>query len=187
MGMNQYPVVVEHIYVSPGHNYFGKPKDGPGGHETRDVASVRVHAGLGIEGDRYFAVPAHFNAQITFIDADVLEDVRARLALEALDPIQTRRNIVLRGVPLLQLIGQEFTLDFGDEQVEFEGASHCAPCAWMDAMYGEGAREALRGRGGLRARILTDGEIRRGRAMLTTDAPLDLGATTAPLKYPAIP
>lgn len=185
--MNCYPVTIEHIYVSPGHNYFGKPKDGPGGHATHDVERVRVHAGLGIEGDRYFAVAAHYNAQITFIDADVLEDVRTCLELEALDPIHTRRNIVMRGVPLLQLIGQEFTLDFGDEQVDFSGASHCAPCAWMNAMYGEGARDALRGRGGLRARILTDGEIRRGAATLIAETTLDLAAVTAPFKYPALP
>lgn len=185
--MNTIPVTIEHIFVSAGHNYFGKPKDGPGAFETRDVENVRAHAGLGLEGDRYFAVPAHYNAQVTLIDADVLEDVRAQLELDTLHPIHTRRNIVIRGVPLLQLIGQEFTLYFGDDQVEFSGASHCAPCAWMDAMYGDGARAALRGRGGLRARILTDGVIRKGNALLKTSAPIDLAAVTEPLKYPALP
>jgi MOSC domain-containing protein YiiM len=73
----------------------------------------------------------------------------------------------------IQLIGQPFTLDFGDHQVEFLGARHCAPCAWMDAMLAPGARKFLRGRGGLRARIVTSGTVKRGKAVLATNAVLD--------------
>jgi hypothetical protein len=59
--------VIRHLYVSPGHNYFGRPKDGPGDHTTVDAARVDVRAGKGIVGDRYFGVAAHFEAQITFV------------------------------------------------------------------------------------------------------------------------
>lgn len=185
--LNVLPVTIEHIYISSGHNYFGKPKNGPGTFETHDVDSVHAHAGLGLQGDRYFAVPAHYKAQVTFINAEVLDDVRTRLGLDALDPVWMRRNIVIRGVPLLQLIGQDFSLDFGDGEVYFTGASHCAPCAWMDAQIAEGARNAMRGRGGLRGLIVTDGTIRRGAALLRTNAPIDMRALLDPLRLPAIP
>lgn len=185
--MNKYPVTIEHIYVSAGHNYFGKPKDGPAGHATHDLAHVVAHAGLGLQGDRYFAVPAHYNAQVTFVSAEVLDEVQKMLGLPLLDPVRTRRNLVLRGVPLLSLIGVDFTLESGGESVQFSGASHCAPCAWMDAMIAEGARTALRGRGGLRARILSDGTIHRGAAMLYTEAVLDVDNVLAPQKLPALP
>lgn len=55
----QTPVTIEHIFISPGHNYFGRPRNGASEHPTHDVASVEAHAGLGLKGDRFFAVPAH--------------------------------------------------------------------------------------------------------------------------------
>ena len=182
-----YPVVIRHIFISPGHNYFGRPKDGPGSHATRGVDEVLAQAGLGLTGDRYFGVAAHLNAQVTFVAAEVFAAALAELGLHGLSPVLMSRNVVIEGVPLNQLIGKEFTLDFDGEPVEFLGASHCAPCEWMDAQIGPGARKALAGRGGLRARILSDGVIRRGPATLRTTFPLDLSAITAPLARPRLP
>ena len=96
-------------------------------------------------------------------------------------------NVVIEGVPLNQLIEREFALDFGDQRVRFVGARHCAPCAWMDAMIGPGAWALLKGRGGLRARILSDGVLRRGPALLHTEAALDLTTLTQPIAYPRLP
>lgn len=182
-----YPVVIHHIFISPGHNYFGRPKDGPGGHATLDVEAVFAQAGLGLTGDRYFGVPAHLNAQVTFVAVEVFAAALAELGLHGLSPVLMRRNVVIEGAPLNQLIGQEFALDFGGEAVTFLGASHCAPCEWMDAQIGPGARKALAGRGGLRARILSGGTIRRGPATLRTAFPLDLSALTAPIARPRLP
>lgn len=182
-----YPVLLHHIFISPGHNYFGRPKEGPGAHATRDVDEVLARAGLGLSGDRYFGVAAHYNAQITFVAAEVFAAVLAELGQDGLSPVLMRRNVVIEGAPLNQLIGREFTLDCGGEVVTFLGASHCAPCAWMDAQIGPGARKALAGRGGLRARILSDGTIRRGPAILRTASPLDLSAITAPVARPRLP
>jgi hypothetical protein len=75
---NRYSITLEHIYVSPGHNYFGKPKDGPGLHPTTDVEKVEVRAGRGLVGDRYYSVPAHYEAQITFFAAEVFEALLAQ-------------------------------------------------------------------------------------------------------------
>jgi MOSC domain-containing protein YiiM len=181
-----YPVEIRHIFVSPGHNYFGKPKDGPGHHPTHDVAEVEGRAGLGLVGDRYYGVPAHYEAQVTFIVAEVLEEVGAALG-KAIDPILARRNIVIAGVPLNQLMGEDFSLEWAGESVRFAGVKQAAPCAWMDAMIGEGAQELMRGRGGLRVRVLTDGLIRRGPALLHSAIPLNVERITTPLARPALP
>ena len=98
-----------------------------------------------------------------------------------------RRNIVIEGVPLNQLIGQPFTLDFGDQEVDFLGAKHCAPCAWMDAMLAPGAQKFLRGRGGLRARIVSSGLIRRAAAVLRTTVHLQQAEILSPLARPRLP
>ena len=61
-----------------------------------------------------------------------------------------------RGVDLNKLIGQDFEI----QGVHFHGTQECRPCYWMDRAVGPGAEEFLKGRGGLRARILTDGTLR---------------------------
>lgn len=182
-----YPVELRHIFISPGHNYFGKPKDGPGDHPTLDVDVVEARVGRGLVGDRYFGVPAHYEAQVTFIAWEVFAALQAEFDRSDLSPILTRRNIVLAGATLNQLIGQEFALDCGGEPVRLLGTKPCSPCAWMDAMLGPGSHAFLRGRGGLRARILATGVLRRGPATLHTDALLDLAAAAAPLAKPRLP
>ena len=186
-----YPITIEHIYISPGHNYFGKLKEGPGEHFTEDVAEVEARAGLGLKGDRYYGVPAHYEAQVTFFAAEVFDARLAEFAQgdqrDDLTPILTRRNVVTRGVNLNGLIGQEFALDYGSYTVRLQGTKPCNPCAWMDAMLGKGAHAFLRGRGGLRARILTDGIIRRGPTTLCAQHALDMAAIIAPIAKPRLP
>ena len=182
-----YPITIEHIYISPGHNYFGKPKDGPGLHPTPDVAAVEVRAGLGLVGDRYYGVPAHYEAQVTFFAVEVFDALLAEFQREDLTPILTRRNIVTRGVNLNQLIGQEFTITSEQGTASFAGTKPCNPCAWMDAMLGKGAHAFLRGRGGLRARILTSGTLYRGPATLTSEKWLDPATISEPLSRPRLP
>ncbi|MEX1018226.1 MAG: MOSC domain-containing protein [Litorilinea sp.] len=182
-----YSVTLEHIYISPGHNYFGRPKDGPGPHTTPDVAEVMACAGLGLLGDRYYGVAAHFNAQVSFIAAEVLDALADALNLETVAPRLPRRNIVTRGINLNQLIGREFALVANGDVVHLEGAKACSPCAWMDAAIGAGAHAFLRGRGGLRARILTDGTLHRGPVQLQTDFELDTTTLCAPLARPRLP
>jgi MOSC domain-containing protein YiiM len=182
-----YSITIEHIYISPGHNYFGKPKDGPGLHPTTDVEEIEVRAGRGLVGDRYYAVPAHYEAQVTFFAAEVFDALVAEFGRDDLSPILTRRNIVTRGANLNQLIGQEFTLDSGSGPVKLLGTKPCSPCAWMDTMLGAGAHAFLRGRGGLRARFLTNGILRRGPNTLTTEKSLDSATLSEALARPRLP
>jgi MOSC domain-containing protein YiiM len=73
-------------------------------------------------------------------------------------PAATRRNVITEGVDLNTLIGQEFEV----QGVQFAGTEECRPCYWMNRAFGNEETEAwLRGNGGLRARILTDGFLRR--------------------------
>ena len=179
--------VIRHLYVSPGHNYFGRPKDGPGDHPTFDAAQIEVRAGKGIVGDRYFGVAAHFDAQITFVAWEVFAAVVDEFGLENVAPRLMRRNVVTEGVNLNQLLGQEFTIDAGHGPVRFAGAKPCSPCAWMDAMLAPGAHKFLKGRGGLRARVLSDGMLARGPAVLTSAVALDAGSIVQPLPRPSLP
>ena len=67
--------------------------------------------------------------------------------------------MITEGADLNALIGQRFIV----QGVEFEGVCECSPCYWMDRAIAPGAEEALKGRGGLRARILSNGVLRAER------------------------
>ena len=73
-----------------------------------------------------------------------------------------RRNVIVSGVDLMELIGADFEL----QGVRFHGTAHCKPCSWMNIAFAPGAEQFLADRGGLRARILSDGQIRVGEARL---------------------
>jgi MOSC domain-containing protein YiiM len=172
----EYPVEILHLIVSPGHNYFGRPADGPGDHPTHDVDEAVLVAGKGIVGDRFFGKAAHLDASVTLLAIEALRAVAADLDLPAVpDPVLARRNVVLAGADLNGLRGHEFTLRTPDgaESVTLYGGRPAAPCAWMDRMLAPGAHAALRGRGGLRCRVITDGVLRRGPAVLVSPVPLD--------------
>ncbi len=95
------------------------------------------------------------------------------LARGTLDPRLMRRNIVVRGVDLNALRHSGFSLDTGNGPVQFEAAGETSPCAWMDDRLAVGARDALRGRGGLRTNPTTSGTLRVGPVVLVTDVEQD--------------
>jgi MOSC domain-containing protein YiiM len=68
-----------------------------------------------------------------------------------------RRNVIVSDVDLNALIGKEFEV----QGITFKGTEEAKPCYWMNQAFAEGAEKALMGNGGLRARILTDGVLRR--------------------------
>ncbi|GAC67407.1 MOSC domain-containing protein [Gordonia soli] len=165
----QYRVEIVSLLVSPGHAYFGRPKDGPADSvETSTPDRVEIVADKGIRGDRFFGVRAHTEAAVTFL---ALEAWQA--AAGAVDPAVARRNVVTRGLELDPLRGVEFEIDSGDGPVRFRGGRPAHPCSWMDTMAGDGVRKALIGRGGLRAQPLTSGVLRVGPAVVVTDVDLD--------------
>lgn len=114
-------------------------------------------AGRGIRGDRFFDYKDSYKGQITFFAMEVLEALREELNLPDAPPQATRRNAFVRGVDLPSLIGKQFEI----QGVRFEGVEESKPCYWMNSALGPGAEEWLRGRAGLRCRILTDGALSR--------------------------
>ena len=139
------------------------------------VAEARAVPGRGLEGDRYFLgtgvyspKPSHGGREVTLIE---VEAVRAlfdgvqsaeghRLGIK-LDPAETRRNLATSGVPLNHLVDREFWVG----SVLMLGTRLCEPCKYLEGLTQQGVLGGLIHRGGLRARILTEGVIRVGDAV----------------------
>ena len=120
--------------------------------ELRPVVSVDALAGKGLRGDRHFYTEgAEPGEALTLIEAEALEDV-------GLSGAQSRRQVVVRGVRLNDLVGRRFRV--GD--VECVGVELCEPCLHLQQLTRPGIIKDLIHRGGLNADILTDGQIRVG-------------------------
>jgi hypothetical protein len=150
------PVEICHLYISPGHNFFGHHGREPDDYPVIEVPAIECVAGRGIRGDRFFDYRENYKGQITFFALEVFEQLCGVFQLQHRAPSLVRRNVLTRDVDLNQLIGQEFEI----QGVGFYGTGECRPCYWMDRAIAPGAEEFLKGRGGLRAKILSDGELR---------------------------
>ncbi len=151
------------LYTSAGHDFKGHHGLARENHAVEPHDSVECVAGKGLIGDRYFGFEDGYKGQITFFSAEVVDAARDEFGVPDFCASAFRRNVIVRGVDLPELVGREFTL----AGVRFEGSEECRPCYWMDQALAPGAEEFLEGRGGLRARILTSGTIERGPATLT--------------------
>jgi MOSC domain-containing protein YiiM len=120
-----------------------------------EVPVIECVAGRGIRADRYFDFKDNYKGQITFFSLDVFEELCAALNAHDASPAAARRNVITRGFDLKEFIGKEFEI----QGVRFYGTEESAPCYWMDGAFAPGARDFLKGRGGLRAKILTDGKL----------------------------
>ena len=146
---------VRRLYLSPGHNYFGHHGREPDQHAVTEVSTIHCLSGRGIEGDRFCDYKPEYGGQITFFALEVFEELSCALGLVDRSPAVLRRNVLTEGADLNALIGVRFEL----QGVQFEGTEECRPCYWMEHAFAAGAEQWLKGRGGLRARILTDGAI----------------------------
>jgi len=146
---------IKRIFISPGHNFYGHNGQPPGEHPTVEVNEVGCVAGQGLFGDRFFGFKDNYKGQVTFFSVEVFADVCRKLGVNGKSPGVARRNIITSGVDLNSLVGVEFEV----QGVRFAGAAECSPCHWMNLAIASGAEAALHGRGGLRARILTDGQL----------------------------
>jgi MOSC domain-containing protein YiiM len=134
---------------------------------------IEVRAGFGIVGDRYAGKPAHRDASVTVLAAESVEALAAELGAGPLDPLLTRRNVVLRGAEVEALRGERFSLDSGEGVVLLQGGRPANPCAWLDTVLAPGAHRGMRGRGGIRCAPLSDGVLGLGPAVLRSAVPLD--------------
>jgi MOSC domain-containing protein YiiM len=122
--------------------------------------SVTAVADAGLVGDHYRTRSAG-KRQVTLIQAEHLAVVGALLDEAPIDPARLRRNIVVSGINLLAMKDRRFRI--GDAVFEGSGLAH--PCSRMEEELGLGGYNALRGHGGLTARVIVGGLIRIGDAV----------------------
>jgi MOSC domain-containing protein YiiM len=136
--------VVEQIAIAPRREVLPQPVD-----------SVRVVAGQGLEGDRYFDTGPE-NA-ITLIQAEALEGLQRDTGIELSHP-ESRRQVLTRGIELNPLVGERFFV--GD--VLCRGVELCEPCNHLQGLTQAGVLRGLLHRAGLRAEVLEGGTIAPG-------------------------
>ena len=120
---------------------------------------VTALADRGLEGDRASKASRGGKRQVTLIQEEHLAVIGALVRRGAVDPALVRRNVVVRGINLVSLKSLRFRI--GDEVV-LTGTGPCEPCSKMDAALGDGGFHAMRGHGGITARIEHGGTLRVG-------------------------
>lgn len=135
---------------------------------TYEHRTVRVVAGAGIEGDRYFGCHDEPGQNLTLIEAEEIERFLAEQGRPP-DLSITGRNVVTRGVRLNALVGQEFRIG----AVRLRGVELCEPCLGLgEALASEGCTpaqvvRAFAHRGGLRVDVLDSGTLTVGEVLST--------------------
>jgi MOSC domain-containing protein YiiM len=147
-----------HIFLSPGHNYFGRSKKDPLNHQLLEVPEAACVAGRGLQGDRFFDYKKDYSGQVTFFEIETWERLCAETGVQDKGPGVFRRNLITRGVDLNTLIGREFEV----QGMRFFATQESSPCHWMDHAFCPGAEERLRGKGGIRAQVLDTGTLKAG-------------------------
>jgi MOSC domain-containing protein YiiM len=129
----------------------------------RPVSRVRAVAGVGLEGDRYATARGTYSPeprpdrQLTLIEAEEIEGLAEREGIR-LESGETRRNVSTRGIRLIELVGRRFRIG----SLDCEAIRLCEPCQYLNDTIGKPILKPLAHRAGLRAVILTDGEIAVG-------------------------
>ncbi len=130
-------------------------------------SSVRAIPGRGLVGDRYFLGTGTFSPQpqkpdfeITLIQQEFIEAFAQQNGIP-FTAHDARRNLVTTGVDLNALAGHEFTVG----NVKLRGIRLCEPCNYLAKQTHPEVLKGLVHQGGLRAQILTEGEIHLGDAI----------------------
>jgi MOSC domain-containing protein YiiM len=136
------------------------------------VGEARAVPGRGLEGDRYFRGtgfysqrPSHGGREVTLIETEAVEALYSGILSAKGDTLgiklsaaDTRRNIATQGVPLNHLVEKEFWVG----AILMRGTRLCEPCKHLEELTQPGVMGGLIHRGGLRARILSEGVLRVG-------------------------
>ena len=128
---------------------------------VRPVDEAMAVRGQGLHGDRY-KTSIGGGRQVTLIEAESLAAIASYLGRPCVTPEDLRRNIVVSGINLLALKGKTFRL--GTALLEWSG--ECHPCSRMEETFGPGGYNAVRGRGGITARVLESGLVKVGDAVV---------------------
>jgi MOSC domain-containing protein YiiM len=135
------------------------------------VNSTTAIAGRGLQGDRAATTPSRnplgSNRQITLIQAEHIAVIAALMGTKHIDTALFRRNLVVSGINLLAAKSlfkdQPMQLTIGNVVIEITGP--CEPCSKMEAALGAGAYNAMRGHGGVTAKVSIGGDLTLGDAV----------------------
>lgn len=145
-------MIVERIFIGPERGVV-----------QVECEHITVQGGMGVLGDRNFGSHTHPGQNLTLVEAEEIELFCAEHS-RASDLSLTRRNLVTRGVRLSDLVNMEFTIG----TVRLRGVELCEPCILLgknlssESLAPASVIKHWVGRGGLRADILTNGELVRG-------------------------
>ncbi len=135
---------------------------------VRAVDDASAVAGLGLVADHrtHGREPdPQARRQVTLIQAEHLPVVAGLVGRDGVAPELLRRNLVVAGINLASLHDRRFSIG----EVELEGSGWCHPCSRMEEALGPGGYQAMRGHGGITARVLTSGRLRRDDIVVALD------------------
>lgn len=145
-------------------------------------SSIRAVPGRGLEGDRYFGGSGTFSPdpqrpdfEVTLIQKEHLEDFASASGVP-FTARDARRNLVTVGIDLNSLVGREFRVG----PVLIRGVRLCEPCNHLAKQTSPKVLRGLLHKGGLRAQILSEGEIRVG------DSIVEVSPAPSPEAVPAV-
>ncbi len=121
------------------------------------VESVEAITQKGLVGDHFSGISGS-KRQVTLIQQEHIQTIASFMQLKTVPPEMLRRNLVVKGINLLALKDKKFWI--GDVLLEYTG--ECHPCSRMEESLGAGGYNAVRGHGGITARILNGGKISLG-------------------------
>lgn len=128
--------------------------------QVQATAAVRAEAGRGLIGDHYAESPGS-KRQVTLLQTEHLPVIAALTGHAQVPPEWLRRNLLVSGINLLALKDRRFRIG----AVLLEGTGLCQPCTRMEEVLGAGGYNAMRGHGGITARVLEGGMLRVGDAV----------------------
>ena len=134
-----------------------------GGAEMKSVQEATALKGCGLEGDRYCAGTGHWSrfgrvCEVTFIAAEDLDDIERETGVSVKNG-EHRRNVVTRGISLKALRrGERFLVG----EVVFDYRGPRSVCRYIERLTEPGMTQALKGRGGICARVIANGTVRAG-------------------------
>ncbi len=130
----------------------------------RAVTQADLDVEIGLLGDHYASRMSR-TRQVTLIQQEHIAAIASYLELERIEPDRLRRNVVVSGINLLALKGQR--LQLGSAFLLATG--ECHPCSRMEEAFGPGGYNAVRGHGGITARIIGPGQVRVGDPIRRVD------------------
>ncbi len=130
---------------------------------VESVHATVAEPGTGLVGDHFSATRS--DREVSLIQAEHLSVLAELMNTGPIDPASLRRNIVVRGINLLALRSRRFRV--GEALLEFSGLA--VPCSRMETTLGPGGYNAMRGHGGITAKVISGGAIEVGAAVTAAE------------------